>query len=186
MRAGRISRLPHSRPTTEVLGGMRVGRMFRPRGRRPRTPARGRRPWTPRSLFHGQRGSPPVTPPKALSRPIMTRDTGEGGPRLPIPAIQVKADRGRRWFLRRTESRPTVARPSASPGQPSFVLPPLPANLLSSFRHSRPTFTRPSTTHGQPSLVLPPLQVNRRSDHTYSDPRDTYVRWGSRGRPPRR
>src|SRR5262245_7830965 len=48
----------------------------------------------------------------------MTPDTGEGGPKLPIPAIQVEADQGRRWFLRTTESRSTVARPSASSGQP--------------------------------------------------------------------
>src|SRR5262245_57107688 len=131
-------------------------------------------------------GRPPLPPRQRCSDLGMTPDTGEGGPKLPIPAIQVEVGRGRRWFLRRTESWPTFARPSTTPGQPSLVLPPLPANLRSSFHDSRPTVTRPSTTPGQPSLVLPPLQANRRSDHTYSDLRDTYVRWGSRGRPPRR
>src|SRR5262245_28153485 len=137
-------------PTTEILGGMRVSRMFRPRGRCPRTPARGRCPWTPRYFFHGQRGSPPVTPPTAQFRPSMTPDTGGGEPHLPIPAIRVEADRGIRWFLRRTESRSTVARPSASLVQPSLVLPRLPANLHSSLRLSRSTFICPSTSSGQP------------------------------------
>src|SRR5262249_61283017 len=82
MKADRMFRLPHSWPTTEVLGGMRAGRMFRPRGRRPRTPARGRCPWTPRYVLHGQRGSPPVTPPTAT-----------------VPTLN---DAGYRW--RRTET----------------------------------------------------------------------------------
>src|SRR5262249_3668216 len=143
----------------------RVSRMFRPRGRCPRTPARGWRPWTPRSLFHGQRGSPPVTPPTAEFRPSMTPDTGEGGPKLPIPALRVEGDRG----------IPSVLRTTA-----------VSVNHRPSFRFSRSTVIRPSASPGQPSFVLPPLSVNLHPDHTYSDLRDTYVRWGSRGRPPRR
>src|SRR5262249_35760805 len=74
-------------------------------------------------------------------------------------------------------------------GPRKTVVPPnnrISADLHSSFRRSRQTATRPPASFGRPSLVLPPLQVNRHPDHTYSDLRDTYVRWGSRGRPPRR
>src|SRR5262245_12813042 len=48
----------------------------------------------------------------------MTLDTGEGGPKTPIPATKMEVDRGRRWFLRRTESRQAFIRPSASSGRP--------------------------------------------------------------------
>src|SRR5262245_50856367 len=77
-------------------------------------------------------GRPPLPPRQRRSRPTMTLDTGEGGPQLPIPAIQVEADRGRRWFLPTTESRPTFARPSASSGQP-----PLRPHLLRPSGHLR-------------------------------------------------
>src|SRR5262245_34498881 len=129
---------------------MRTGRIFRPRGLRPRTPSRGGCPCTPRSFFHRPRGSPPATPPQAEFRPIITVRTGGGGPKLPIPAIQVEVDRGIRWFLRRTESRPTIAHPSATLGQPPLVPPQVAANLI-----------RPSAPLGQPSLVPPRLAANR-------------------------
>src|SRR5215510_1650891 len=63
-------------------------------------------------------GRPPLPPRKRSSDPGMTPEPGGGGPKLPIPAIQVEVDQGRRWFLRRTESRSTFARPSTSSGQP--------------------------------------------------------------------
>src|SRR5262245_63078271 len=119
-------------------------------------------------------GRPPLPPRQRRSRPIMTPDTGEGGPKLPIPAIQVEADRGIRWFLRRTGSRPTFTRPSATPGEPPLI-PPLPsADLPPSFRHSRTTATRPSATPGQPSSVLPLLPANRRLSLRHS--RRTFAR----------
>src|SRR5262245_49428221 len=108
-------------------------------------------------------GRPPLPPRQRRSRPSMTPDTGEGGPQLPIPAIQVEADRGRRWFLPRPMFWPTVACPPATPGEPSPVPPPFPVNRHFSLHHSRSTVARPSTTPGQPSLVLPPLPANRRS-----------------------
>src|SRR5215468_3392949 len=99
-------------------------------------------------------GRPPLPPRQRRSRPSMTLDTGEGGPKLPIPAIQVKADRGRRWFLPYNRisanlrssfrfSRPTITLPHATLRQPSPVLPPLSVNLHPSFRFSRPTITLP-------------------------------------------
>src|SRR5262245_65343836 len=106
-------------------------------------------------------GRPPLPPRQRRSRPIMTPDTGGGGPQLPIPAIQVEADRGRRWFLRTTESRPAFIRPSATLGQPPLVPPRLSANRHSSLHDSRPTVSRPSAALGPPSLVLPPLPANR-------------------------
>src|SRR5262245_64494791 len=100
-------------------------------------------------------GRPPLPPRQRCSDPGMTVDTGGGGPRLPIPAIQVEADRGRRWFLRRTESRSTFARRSTTPGEPPLVHPLPSVDRHPSFRHSRPTVARPSTTPGEPPLVHP-------------------------------
>src|SRR5215475_11983146 len=111
---------------------MGVSRVFRPRGRCPRTPARGRRPWTPRYFFHGQRGSPPVTP--------------------PTTTVPTHNDAGYRW--RRTET-PHSGHPSGG-GPRKTVVPPknrVSANHRPSLRLSRPTATRPSTTLGQPSPV---------------------------------
>src|SRR5215510_5671827 len=112
---------------------MGVSRMFRPRGRRPRTPARGGCPLTPRSFFHGQRGSPPVTPPPTT--------------------VPTHNDAGYRW--RRTET-PHSGHPSGG-GPRNTVVPPynrISASLHPSFRLSRSTITRPSTTLGRPSLLL--------------------------------
>src|SRR5215813_14685783 len=75
-------------------------------GALPPNPRKGRLPLDPAVLFSWSTGeSPPLPPRQRRSRPTMTPDTGGGGPQPPIPAIQVEADRGRRWFLRRTESR---------------------------------------------------------------------------------
>src|SRR5262245_50992704 len=73
-------------------------------------------------------GRPPLPPRQRRSRPSRTPDTGEGGPKLPIPAIQVEADLGRRWFLQRTESRSTARssfrlfRSTATPTTPTPTL----------------------------------------------------------------
>src|SRR5262249_41369576 len=102
-------------------------------------------------------GRPPLPPRQRRSRPTMTLDTGEGGPKLPIPAIQVEADRGRRWFLRTTESRSTFARPSTTAPPPSPPRPPPPPP------HSRPPLPRPPAPPPPPSPPPPPLPPNRRS-----------------------
>src|SRR5262245_2338150 len=108
-------------------------------------------------------GRPPLPPRKRSSDPGMTPDTGEGGPRLPIPAIQVEADQGNTVVPPKTavsadcrpssrHSRRTITRPSTIPGQPSLLPPPFPVNRRSSFHHSRSTVARPSASSGQPPL----------------------------------
>src|SRR5262245_63356216 len=140
---------------------MRADRVFRPRGRRPRTPARGGCPLTPRSFFHGQRGSPPVTPPTTTvpthndagyrwrwTSTSHSGHTSRGGPRKTVVPPNNRISASLHSSFR--HSRPTAARPSTTLGQPPFVPPRLSANRLSSFRRSRPTFARPSTAPGQP------------------------------------
>ena len=95
--------------------------MFRPRGRCPRTPARGRGPWTPRSFFHGQRGSPPVTPPPTT---VPTQNDGGyrwGRTETPHSGHTREGWPGEPSFLRRTESRSTFLRPSATLRQPALL-----------------------------------------------------------------
>src|SRR5262245_32160441 len=108
-------------------------------------------------------GRPPLRPRQRGSDPGMTPERGEGGPRRPIPAIQLQASEGiRRSLLTPAlspnlrpsfrHSRLAATHPPASSGQPSPVPPPLRVNRLSSLHQPRPTFIRPSTSSGQPPL----------------------------------